>query len=66
VYQLDQLPPTTETTGKVVICHIPPGNSGNRHTITVGQSAVSAHLAHGDTMGPCPTDKPDNKPKKDK
>jgi hypothetical protein len=38
---------------KVTICHVPPGNPGNRHTITVGESAVSAHLRHGDSVGPC-------------
>ena len=48
---------------QVTICHIPPGNPGNAHTITVGASAVPAHLAHGDTLGPCPSSsggKPDN------
>lgn len=39
---------------KVVICHIPPGNPGNAHTISVSPNAVPAHLAHGDTLGPCP------------
>jgi hypothetical protein len=39
---------------KVLICHIPPGNPANAHTISVDQSAVPAHLAHGDTLGPCP------------
>lgn len=39
---------------KVTICHIPPGNPGNAKTITVGASAVNAHLGHGDTLGPCP------------
>src|SRR6185295_19387348 len=39
--------------GKVTICHIPPGNPGNAHTITVGASAVPAHQAHGDTLGAC-------------
>ncbi|MGH9462570.1 MAG: hypothetical protein ACRD1X_15250 [Vicinamibacteria bacterium] len=38
---------------KVTLCHIPPGNPGNAKTITVGASAVDAHLAHGDTLGPC-------------
>jgi hypothetical protein len=38
---------------KVPICHIPPGNPGNRHTIYVGESAVPAHIAHGDYRGPC-------------
>jgi hypothetical protein len=48
---------------QVTICHIPPGNPGNAHTITVGASAVPAHLAHGDTLGACPNTsggKPDN------
>jgi hypothetical protein len=39
---------------KVTICHIPPGNPNNAHTITVGAPAVPAHLAHGDTLGSCP------------
>ena len=38
------------------LCHIPPGNPNAAHTITVGEPAVDAHLAHGDTEGPCPTD----------
>jgi hypothetical protein len=42
---------------KVVICHRPPGNPGNQHTIEVGQSAVAAHQAHGDTLGPCQSEK---------
>lgn len=37
------------------ICHIPPGNPNAAHTIQVGsENAVEAHLAHGDTEGPCP------------
>ncbi len=39
--------------GKVVICHTPPGNPANQHTITVGSHAMRAHLDHGDTLGPC-------------
>ncbi len=38
---------------KVTICHVPPGNPDNAHTITVGASAVRAHLGHGDYLGPC-------------
>ena len=38
---------------KVEICHIPPGNPDNIHTLTVSENALSAHLAHGDTCGPC-------------
>lgn len=39
--------------GKVDICHIPPGNPANAHTINVSVNAVPAHLAHGDTLGAC-------------
>jgi hypothetical protein len=41
---------------KVAICHVPPGNPRNRHTIYVGEPAVPAHLAHGDSRGPCEDD----------
>ena len=41
---------------KVKICHFPPGNPGNRHTITIDASALPAHRAHGDTLGQCPGD----------
>ena len=43
---------------KVEVCHIPPGNPGNAHTITVGGNAANAHLGHGDTLGPCPVERP--------
>jgi hypothetical protein len=43
---------------KVTICHIPNGNPSNAHEITVGESAVPAHLAHGDNVGPCGTEPP--------
>jgi hypothetical protein len=38
---------------KVTICHIPPGNKGNAHTLVVAQSALQAHLNHGDALGFC-------------
>jgi len=31
---------------KVTICH-------NGNTLSVAEAAVAAHLAHGDTLGPC-------------
>jgi hypothetical protein len=36
---------------KVLICH---RRSKNPHTLSVAPAAVPAHLAHGDTLGPCP------------
>lgn len=38
---------------KATICHRPPGNPANAHTITIGAPAVPAHLGHGDSLGPC-------------
>ncbi len=38
---------------RVVLCHVPPGNPDNEHTITVGSSATETHLAHGDYLGEC-------------
>lgn len=46
-------PATAGPPAKVVICHIPPGNPSNFHTITISEKALSAHLAHGDLGGPC-------------
>lgn len=40
-------------TKKTTVCHIPPGNPANEHTICVGNPAVPAHLAHGDHLGSC-------------
>ena len=38
---------------KVKVCHVPPGNPSNFHTITIDDNAVQAHLAHGDLLGSC-------------
>jgi len=38
---------------KVQVCHIPPDDPSNFHTITVNTKALSAHLAHGDLGGSC-------------
>ena len=48
--------------GKVTLCHFPPGNPGNPQTLSVGASAVPAHLAHGDTLGACGSTLPDTVP----
>jgi hypothetical protein len=39
---------------QVTICHVPPGNPSNLHTISVSEDVVEAHLAHGDFLGSCP------------
>ena len=38
---------------KVTICHVPPGNPANAHTITISANAWPAHQAHGDQLGAC-------------
>lgn len=38
---------------KVQVCHVPPGNPTNWHTITIGENALAGHLAHGDLAGTC-------------
>jgi len=38
----------------VQVCHVPQGAPEARHTIIVDQSAVSALLAQGDSLGMCP------------
>jgi hypothetical protein len=40
--------PTPPPVGKVTLCH------KGKKTISVGASAVPAHLRHGDTLGACP------------
>ena len=42
--------------GKVDVCHIPKGNPGNAHTISISVNAVATHLSkHGDQLGACGT-----------
>jgi len=38
---------------KVLVCHIPPGNPQNAHTIRISENAVQTHLDHGDSLGIC-------------
>ena len=46
-------PQAAAGTDKVAVCHIPPGNPANAHTIVVGAPAVAAHLRHGDRLEAC-------------
>jgi len=47
------MPAMAKPAPKVEICHIPPGNPANAHTIKVSGNAIKAHLKHGDYIGPC-------------
>jgi hypothetical protein len=38
---------------KVDVCHIPPGNPDNAHTLTISVNALEVHLEHGDSPGEC-------------
>jgi hypothetical protein len=50
----DEFPTNTiDEKERVTICHIPPGNEANRHTLVISRSALDAHLAHGDVLGSC-------------
>jgi len=55
------MPPSTKSLRTVhdqewvTICHIPPGNPANAHTITISVNALATHLAHGDYIGSCET-----------
>jgi hypothetical protein len=40
--------------GKVTICHHTGSRKNPFHTIRVSANALPAHLAHQDTIGPCP------------
>ncbi|MFH1162005.1 MAG: peptidoglycan-binding protein [Candidatus Jorgensenbacteria bacterium] len=43
------------TEKKVVVCHLPPENPGNKQSLEISESALEAHLAHGDALGACKT-----------
>ena len=44
---------TVASAGNTLICHVPPGDPGNAHEIRIDDSAVPAHMDHGDYMGSC-------------
>lgn len=52
--RVDSLPQAqSDLSAKITMCHLPPGNPANAHTISVGPPAFKAHLAHGDYLGAC-------------
>jgi hypothetical protein len=51
--------PSCTSDKKQLVCHIPPGNPANMHTICVSVNAVQTHVTHhGDPVGPCAVDLP--------
>ncbi len=44
---------TLDTSGKISICHLPPGNQNNKQDLEVAPAALNAHLSHGDWLGTC-------------
>jgi hypothetical protein len=46
------LGPCVETNAKVTVCH----RQGTPNTLEIGEAALPAHLAHGDTVGACSAD----------
>lgn len=51
--------PCGNNDNKVLLCHAPPGNPGNAHTICISPNAVDAHLQNhpDDHCGPCDMDR---------
>jgi hypothetical protein len=47
----DVEPPAADEGEKVTVCHKPDKKGG--HTLTIGRSALPAHLGHGDYVGTC-------------
>lgn len=47
------LKPAEKEDVKMEICHIPPSEPNSRHTITVTDKSLEAHLSHGDLVGSC-------------
>ncbi len=46
-------PPDSVGRAKIEVCHMPPDNLDNAHTISVSENALEDHLAHGDSEGAC-------------
>ena len=54
--------PDPDHEGKILICHVPPGNPNNPQTLSINPNALFNHQGHcDDTDGPCET-VPDDSP----
>ena len=49
----------TGANSKVVICHIPQNNPDNEHELMVPTSALNGHMGHGDHLGECNPEPPE-------
>ena len=47
--------------GKVIVCHKPPGNAAAQKTMSLPATALGGHMHHGDLLGPCAGDVVDEK-----
>jgi hypothetical protein len=47
------IPRVAAAVANTTVCHRPPGNPTNARDITVNETALPAHLAHGDLLGGC-------------
>ena len=46
-------PDCTPSSGKVTICHFPPGNPAKSRTLSIHVDSLIDHAGHGDLMGGC-------------
>lgn len=46
-------PDCTPPSGKVTVCHFPPGNPDKNRTLSIYVDSLIDHAEHGDLMGPC-------------
>ncbi|MEJ2259732.1 MAG: hypothetical protein P8X78_04380, partial [Nitrosopumilaceae archaeon] len=53
VTEFDESVTLVVTSSTTTVCHIPPGKPGNNKTLTIGESALAAHLRHGDVQPTC-------------
>lgn len=38
---------------KIIVCHSPPGNNKNKHSISIPYKDLQDHIKHGDYVGKC-------------